>query len=224
MGAPKCTSEYTSTRRCPVGSMPTQNPRGERRRAALLEAAKAVFVEQGYAGATLDDVIAQAGGSRATLYKQFGGKEGLFAAVIAEICAEIVAPLDDDVGDRQTEGCAACLRSIVHGGTDGAGGSRALSRFDRRGRAIPGACRGGLSLGAGRCGRAARHPSAPLDRRGARSLSQTPNWRRGSSSKWSKAICIFAPCCGSIPFRRKRRSMTACGRGAPVSPRALPYI
>jgi len=83
--------------------MPTRNPRGNRRRAALLEAAKAVFVERGYAGATLDDVIALAGGSRATLYKQFGGKEGLFAAVIAGICAEIVAPLDEAAADRRPE-------------------------------------------------------------------------------------------------------------------------
>jgi AcrR family transcriptional regulator len=86
-----------------MSSTPAANPRGRRRRAALLEAAKAVFVERGYAGATLDDVIGQAGGSRATLYKQFGGKEGLFAAVIADICAEIVAPLDETAADRRPE-------------------------------------------------------------------------------------------------------------------------
>ncbi len=86
-----------------MGSMPTPNPRAERRRAALLEAARGVFVERGYAEATLDDVIARAGGSRATLYKQFGGKEGLFAAVIADICAGIVAPLADARADRTPE-------------------------------------------------------------------------------------------------------------------------
>jgi TetR/AcrR family transcriptional regulator, mexJK operon transcriptional repressor len=53
-----------------------------------------VFVEKGYARATLDDVIARAGGSRATIYQQFGSKEGLFAAIIAEICADMVAPLE----------------------------------------------------------------------------------------------------------------------------------
>lgn len=77
-----------------MGSASKKNPRGERRRTALLDAAKAVFVEHGYAGATLDDVIDRAGGSRATLYQQFGGKEGLFAAIIAQICAGIVAPLE----------------------------------------------------------------------------------------------------------------------------------
>ena len=61
----------------------------------MLEAAKAVFIEQGYANATLDEVIRRSGGSRATLYKQFGSKEGLFVAIIADICAGIVAPLAD---------------------------------------------------------------------------------------------------------------------------------
>jgi AcrR family transcriptional regulator len=83
--------------------MGSRSPRAERRRAALLEAAKSVFVERGYAEATLDEVIARAGGSRATLYKQFGGKEGLFAAVIAEICAAMVAPLADGGPDRPPE-------------------------------------------------------------------------------------------------------------------------
>jgi TetR/AcrR family transcriptional regulator, mexJK operon transcriptional repressor len=67
----------------------------------MLNAAKAVFVEKGYARATLDDVIAKSGGSRATIYQQFGSKEGLFAAIIAEICANIVAPLTGRERDEE---------------------------------------------------------------------------------------------------------------------------
>ena len=59
----------------------------------MLAAAKQVFLERGFEGATLDEVIARAGGSRATLYAQFGDKEGLFAAIIEELCAEILAGL-----------------------------------------------------------------------------------------------------------------------------------
>jgi AcrR family transcriptional regulator len=66
----------------------------------MLDAAKAVFIEQGYGSATLDDVIRRSGGSRATLYKQFGSKEGLFAAIISDICAGIVAPLGDSGGTQ----------------------------------------------------------------------------------------------------------------------------
>lgn len=52
-----------------------------------------MFLEHGYEGARLEEVIRRSGGSLATLYAQFGGKEGLFAAIIAGICEEIVAGL-----------------------------------------------------------------------------------------------------------------------------------
>jgi TetR/AcrR family transcriptional regulator, mexJK operon transcriptional repressor len=67
----------------------TALPRREARRRAFLEAASAVFLEKGYAAATLDDVIARSGGSRQTLYALFGGKEGLFQAIVAERSAAI---------------------------------------------------------------------------------------------------------------------------------------
>jgi len=69
----------------------------------MIEAAKAVFMEQGYANATLDEVIRRSGGSRATLYKQFGDKDGLFAAIIAEICAEMTAPLANPPANQTPE-------------------------------------------------------------------------------------------------------------------------
>lgn len=69
--------------------------RGEERHRAFLEAASQVFLEQGFAQATLDDVIAQSGGSRATLYGRFGSKEGLFAAIIEAKCQQIVATLEE---------------------------------------------------------------------------------------------------------------------------------
>jgi TetR/AcrR family transcriptional repressor of mexJK operon len=68
-------------------------PRLEARRRAFLEAATAVFLEKGYANATLDDVIARSGGSRQTLYALFGGKQGLFEALVTERCDRIFAPL-----------------------------------------------------------------------------------------------------------------------------------
>lgn len=73
--------------------MPVKPTRGEKRRRRLIAAARAVFVERGFEGTTLDHVIAVAGGSRSTLYQQFGDKEGLFAAIIGEICDDISIPL-----------------------------------------------------------------------------------------------------------------------------------
>lgn len=79
-------------------------PRLEARRRAFMEAATAVFLEKGYAGATLDDLIARSGGSRQTLYALFGGKQGLFEALVEERSASIfVAFPTDELNDRGPE-------------------------------------------------------------------------------------------------------------------------
>jgi AcrR family transcriptional regulator len=77
----------------------TGQPGGKRlaaRRDAFLAAAREVFQEKGYAEATLDDVIARSGGSRQTLYALFGGKQGLFEAIISENCETIFRGLTPD--------------------------------------------------------------------------------------------------------------------------------
>jgi AcrR family transcriptional regulator len=72
-----------------------RRPRGETRRAQILDAATAVFLEHGYAGATIDLVVARAGASKATVYSFFGGKEGLFSALIDERAERILAGFPD---------------------------------------------------------------------------------------------------------------------------------
>ncbi len=66
-----------------VGAPRTQD-RGVARRHAFLQAAREVFLEQGYEAASVNDVVRRAGGSLATLYGQFGNKEGLFFAVLQD--------------------------------------------------------------------------------------------------------------------------------------------
>ncbi len=61
---------------------------------ALLAAARALFVEQGYAGTSLEAVVARAGGSRREVYRHFGDKHGLFRAMLRETFAAAMAPLD----------------------------------------------------------------------------------------------------------------------------------
>lgn len=65
------------------------NKRLAARRDAFLSAGRQVFQEKGFADATLDDVIAKSGGSRQTLYSLFGGKQGLFEAMISDTCETI---------------------------------------------------------------------------------------------------------------------------------------
>ena len=48
----------------------------------LLDAAEAVFIEQGYAPATVDAIAKSAGATRKTIYARYANKEEIFAAVI----------------------------------------------------------------------------------------------------------------------------------------------
>lgn len=73
---------------------PCAGPRSVARRHALLDAATRLFVEKGFEKTTLSDIIALAGGSRATLYEQFGDKEGLFRAVLEAHHERFQANLD----------------------------------------------------------------------------------------------------------------------------------
>jgi AcrR family transcriptional regulator len=70
-------------------------PRGEIRRAQILDAAVEVFLENGYGGATIDLVVERAGASKATVYSFFGGKDGLFAAIVEERCERILSAFGD---------------------------------------------------------------------------------------------------------------------------------
>ena len=70
-------------------------PRGEIRRAQILDAAVEVFLENGYGGATIDLVVERAGASKATVYSFFGGKDGLFAAIVEERVERILSAFGD---------------------------------------------------------------------------------------------------------------------------------
>jgi AcrR family transcriptional regulator len=59
----------------------------DRRRAAIICAARHLFVDQGYERTTLAETVARAGGSLATVYKLFGNKDGLLEAVVLETVA-----------------------------------------------------------------------------------------------------------------------------------------
>jgi TetR/AcrR family transcriptional regulator, mexJK operon transcriptional repressor len=66
-------TEHSESRRRPT-----------RRRQEILEAAQQVFLKKGYLGASMDDIVALASVSKQTIYKEFGGKENLFTAVVNE--------------------------------------------------------------------------------------------------------------------------------------------
>ena len=65
-------------------------PKDLGKRAAILEAAKQLFVREGFAGASMDKIAAEAGVSKLTVYSHFGDKEALFAAAIRAKCEEMM--------------------------------------------------------------------------------------------------------------------------------------
>jgi AcrR family transcriptional regulator len=58
--------------------------RSHRKRAAILAAAREVFTREGYMGASMDAVAAEAGASKRTVYQYFSDKEDLFAATVLD--------------------------------------------------------------------------------------------------------------------------------------------
>jgi len=75
--------------------------RGRRRYRALVEAATRLFLAHGFGDTTVEMVVAEAGGSRKTVYDYFGGKDGLFRVVVEDVCAETLAQLQAlDLEDR----------------------------------------------------------------------------------------------------------------------------
>lgn len=56
-----------------------------KKRDSIIKSALSAFLELGYGGTTMDEVVKRAGGSKASIYKHFKNKEDLFATVIDEL-------------------------------------------------------------------------------------------------------------------------------------------
>jgi AcrR family transcriptional regulator len=71
-------------------SLSKEGTAAERRRKAMIEAAYALFVEKGYGSVSVDEIIKHSKGSKSTLYKFFGSKEGIMKAVVESLAAEML--------------------------------------------------------------------------------------------------------------------------------------
>jgi AcrR family transcriptional regulator len=73
--------------------MGNKRSRGEVRHGKLQKVAADLFLKRGYEGVTLDKIVERAGGSKSTIYSEFGGKCGLFLTSIENLCREANEPL-----------------------------------------------------------------------------------------------------------------------------------
>jgi AcrR family transcriptional regulator len=89
------------------------------RREAILDVAEEVFLEEGFAAASMSTIAARLGGSKGTLYNYFKSKDELFEAYVLRRCAlnleEIYAPSYDGetVAEALTRLGRAYLRRIL---------------------------------------------------------------------------------------------------------------
>lgn len=87
------TTKLDSSDEVPRGGSRRERCTAEVRSHAIVAAATEVFLERGYADASVDAIVERAGGSKATVYALFGNKEGLFEAAITQGCGLFAALL-----------------------------------------------------------------------------------------------------------------------------------
>lgn len=84
------TSSVSRTPACPSRTGGPGRPKDLEKRAAVLEAAKVLFLRNGFEGASMDAIAAAAGVSKLTVYSHFSDKETLFGEAIRDKCAQLV--------------------------------------------------------------------------------------------------------------------------------------
>lgn len=89
----------------------------ESTRAALLQAARELFTEHGYANTTTEDISQRAGVTRGALYYQFRDKFGLFRAVVEDLNLHIVQEVMSAMQPGQEEQ-KDLWEQIVRAGTE----------------------------------------------------------------------------------------------------------
>jgi TetR/AcrR family transcriptional regulator, mexJK operon transcriptional repressor len=87
-----------AARRRPRGPAraPGRPESAEQRRERIVRLAAPLFLKKGYDNVSIDEIIGVVGGSKATIYAWFGGKEGLFEAVVRQECSDVVLAIHAD--------------------------------------------------------------------------------------------------------------------------------
>jgi TetR/AcrR family transcriptional regulator, mexJK operon transcriptional repressor len=67
-----------------------------KRRERIIRMTAPLFLKKGYDNVSIDEIIGVVGGSKATIYAWFGGKEGLFEAVVRQKCQDVTVAIAVD--------------------------------------------------------------------------------------------------------------------------------
>jgi AcrR family transcriptional regulator len=94
--------------------------KSESRRKIILDTAFQVFLESGFSAASMSEIAARVGGSKATLYSYFTSKEELFVAVIRQFADDqfndlrILLDPDKDLGEALVQFGTQFLSLLSH--------------------------------------------------------------------------------------------------------------
>lgn len=82
------TAPLPAGKKKPLPQVGPGRPKDLNKRAAILEAAKQMFTQLGFEGASMDQIAAEAGVSKLTVYSHFGDKDALYITVVKEYCEQ----------------------------------------------------------------------------------------------------------------------------------------
>lgn len=96
---------------------------GSQRRAQLISIGRAAFAERGLDGVSVEEIAVRAGVSKPVIYEHFGGKDGLYKAIIEEDAAELEVTILEAISHgrwrERIEGSIVALLTFVEENTDG---------------------------------------------------------------------------------------------------------
>jgi AcrR family transcriptional regulator len=112
--------QRTDTKGSPAGGVrPPGRPRSATAHAAILDAALALFIEQGAEAMSMEAVAAGAGVGKATIYRRWASKEDLVVDAVAEVFSDPAMPNTGDVR-RDLEESARELHALMSSSRAGA--------------------------------------------------------------------------------------------------------
>jgi AcrR family transcriptional regulator len=93
------------------------------RRGQLIEIARGIFAERGYDGTSIEEVATRAAVSKPVVYEHFGGKEGLYAAVVDlevhELLGGMATALTTGAGREVLEATVSALLDYLESRPEG---------------------------------------------------------------------------------------------------------
>lgn len=95
-----------------TSSLPDLSPLQRRKRSAILDGARIVFLSRGFGLATMDDVAVAAGVGKQTVYRHFKSKEALFVGLVNSMCAQVGGHLVSAQNEQSDGSPDAALRDL----------------------------------------------------------------------------------------------------------------